>query len=76
MNAEINDFSSSNNIVNITIDSYSVFGMIYSISIDYIKIILKEDNNILAVLAKNKNLCSIQIKKNSDSNNSLDFFPI
>ncbi|WP_421114431.1 PilZN3 domain-containing protein (plasmid) [Borreliella americana] len=75
LSTEINDFLSISNIVNITMDSYSVFGMIYSISIDYIKIILKEDNNILAVLAKNKNLFSIQIKKNSDSNNSSDFFP-
>ncbi|WP_418905162.1 PilZN3 domain-containing protein (plasmid) [Borreliella finlandensis] len=26
-------------------------------------------------MAKNKNLCSMQVKKNSDSNNSADFFP-
>ncbi|ACN55612.1 conserved hypothetical protein (plasmid) [Borreliella burgdorferi WI91-23] len=42
---------------------------------DSIKIIFKE-NNILSVLTKNKSLCSIQLKKNSDSNNSADFFQI
>ncbi|EEH00289.1 conserved hypothetical protein (plasmid) [Borreliella finlandensis] len=59
LSAEINSFLNISNVFNMTIDhSYSVFGMIYSISMDSIKIIFKE-NNILSVLAKNKNLCSI-----------------
>ncbi|WP_418905163.1 hypothetical protein QIA19_05010 (plasmid) [Borreliella finlandensis] len=42
MSSEINGFLNISNIVNMTMDhSYSVFGMIYSISMDSIKIFLK-----------------------------------
>ncbi|WP_434246481.1 PilZN3 domain-containing protein [Borreliella burgdorferi] len=75
LSAEVNTFLSISNIVSITTDFYSAFGMIYSISMDSIKILFKEDG-ILYALNENKNLCSMQIKKNSDSNNNnLDFFP-
>ncbi|MCD2408837.1 hypothetical protein LRB59_05425 [Borreliella burgdorferi] len=61
-------FLNIGNVVNMIINhSFSVFGMIYSIPMDSIKIIFKE-NNILPVLTKNKikiyvlfNLRKIQI---------------
>ncbi len=42
---------------------------------DSIKIIFDE-NDILSVLAKNKNFCSIRINKDLDFKDSSDFFPI
>ncbi len=61
LSAEINTFLNIRSVVNITIDSYSTFGIIYSISMDSIKIIFDE-NDILSVLAKNKKFCSIRSK--------------
>ncbi|ACL34347.1 PilZN3 domain-containing protein [Borreliella burgdorferi] len=74
LSAEINTFLNIRSVVNITIDSYSTFGIIYSISMDSIKIIFDE-NDILSVLAKNKNFCSIRINKDLDFKDSSDFFP-
>ncbi|WP_417903212.1 PilZN3 domain-containing protein (plasmid) [Borreliella andersonii] len=74
VSAGINTFLNLSNIVKMSIDTYSVCGIIYSISGDSIKIIFKE-NNLLPFLFKDKNLGIIELEKNSDSNNTSDFYP-
>lgn len=66
---EINNFLNLSNAVEMRTDIYSVFGIVYSISMDDIKIFFKEDIIFLA-LPKNKNLGSMQLKKNLNSNNN------
>ncbi|WNY65254.1 c-di-GMP-binding receptor PlzA [Borreliella carolinensis] len=74
MSTEINSFLNLRNTIEMRIGSYTVFGVIYSISMDSLKLIFQEDT-VLPALAKNKNLGSIQLKKNSDSKSSAAFFP-
>ncbi len=57
-------FLNIGNVVNMIINhAFSVFGMIYSIPMDSIKIIFKE-NNILPVLTKNKIKIYLKINYN------------
>ncbi|WP_418457414.1 PilZ domain-containing protein [Borreliella andersonii] len=75
LSAGINSFLNLSNTVKMRIDTYSACGIIYSISIDSIKLILKEDALFLAK-AKNKNLGYIELGKNQNANNSSDFYPL
>ncbi len=66
MSTEINNFLSLSNSVKMKIGHYNVFGTIYSISMNSIKIIFPE-NEVLLALAKNKNLCDIEFKRKINS---------
>ncbi|WKC75518.1 c-di-GMP-binding receptor PlzA [Borreliella yangtzensis] len=74
MSTEINSFLNLRNTIEMRVGTYSVIGVIYSISMDSLKLIFQEDT-VLPALAKNKNLGSIQLKKNSDPKSSRAFFP-
>ncbi|WP_210362377.1 PilZN3 domain-containing protein [Borreliella garinii] len=52
-----------------------MFGTIYFISTNSIKIIFRE-NEVLLALAKNKNLYAIKFKKNSNSKNNETYLPM
>ncbi|WP_434246483.1 PilZ domain-containing protein [Borreliella burgdorferi] len=75
LSTEINNFLNLGNTVKMRIDNYFICGIIYSISIDSIKLLFKEDTLFLA-LAKNKNLGYVELGKNQDANNSSDFYPL
>lgn len=74
ISTEIYNFLNIFSTVKMVIDNYSMFGIIYSISMNYIRIILKEKNETLLILAKNKNLCSIQLAENSYPKNNKTYF--
>ncbi|ACH94956.1 c-di-GMP-binding receptor PlzA [Borrelia recurrentis] len=66
MSTEINSFLNIKNSVEIKVGTYVVVGVIYSISMNFIKIILQQDE-ILPILAQNGNLGNLNIK-NYDNN--------
>ncbi|AWG43085.1 PilZ domain-containing protein [Candidatus Borreliella tachyglossi] len=65
MSTEINSFLNIKNTVEMKVGTYVVFGIIYSISMNTIKIIFQEDT-ILPILAQNRNLGNIQIRRLDD----------
>lgn len=62
MSTEINSFLNLRNTIEMRIGSYTAFGVIYSISMDSLKLIFQEDT-VLPALAKNKNLGLFNLRK-------------
>ncbi|UPA12374.1 c-di-GMP-binding receptor PlzA [Borrelia venezuelensis] len=74
MSTEINSFLNIKNSVEIRVGNYLAYGVIYSISMNAIKIILQEDK-VLPVLAQNGNSGNIQFKSFDNVGNDSFFIP-
>ncbi|WKC58268.1 PilZN3 domain-containing protein [Borrelia sp. P9F1] len=76
MSTEISSFLNIRNTVEMKVGSYVVYGVIYSVSMNSIKIIFQEDT-VLPTLAKNKNTGNIQLKRFDDfEDNSFFISPL
>ncbi|AYE36581.1 PilZ domain-containing protein [Borrelia turcica IST7] len=74
MSTEINSFLNIRNTVEMKVGSYVAYGVIYSISMNSIKIIFQEDS-ILRTLSKNRNSGNIQLRRFDDFENNSFFIP-
>ncbi|UER67879.1 PilZ domain-containing protein [Borrelia sp. BU AG58] len=74
MSTEISSFLNVRNTVEMKVGGYMVHGVIYSISMNCIKIIFQDDT-VLPNLAKNRNMGNIQLRRFDDFEDNSFFIP-